>query len=143
MTPNTKTKLGISYSLMGAALYFLYIYSGMLALLIATLYVFLREDNQWLKQTAIRSLVIACFFSGISLCIGLVPSAINLLYTALDFLNEEMDLTDLYQFSYFIRDIVSFAEKIFFFMLGMKALKGQNMPFGAADKILMEHFPAE
>ncbi len=44
-----KTKLGVSVALMGAALYFLGLFSGYVALIILAGYVLLMEENVWLK----------------------------------------------------------------------------------------------
>ncbi len=43
-----KTKLGVSVALMGAALYFLGLFSGYVALIILAGYVLLMEENVWL-----------------------------------------------------------------------------------------------
>lgn len=57
-----KTKLGLSVGLVGAALYFLGLFSFIPAFLLAA-YVLLMEENQWLKRAAVKMVAVLIGFS--------------------------------------------------------------------------------
>ena len=50
---NSKTNIGISAGLIGAALYLTLLFGGYTPFLFLAAYVFLKEDNAWLKKTAV------------------------------------------------------------------------------------------
>lgn len=138
-----KTNLGITVTLVGAALYFLYLFYGMTALLIVSLYIFLKEEDYWLKQTAVRAIVMGCMFSALALCFSLIPSGISVINLALGFLDERLSATEIQNLAYLGRDAVNFFEKIIFLLLGFKTLKGENATFAQADQLVNKHFPNE
>ena len=66
-----KTKLGLSVGLVGAALYFLGLFSFIPAFLLAA-YVLLLEENQWLKKAAVKMVAVLIGFFLLGLAIDFV-----------------------------------------------------------------------
>lgn len=83
-----KSKLGVSVALMGAALYFLGLFSGYVALIILAGYVLLMEENVWLKKTAVKSVALLMLFSLILSVLGLIPSLVNFIDDTVNILAE-------------------------------------------------------
>lgn len=71
-----KTKLGISVGLLGAALYFLGALSIIPAFLLAG-YVLLMEDNEWLKKTAVKMVIMIIVFNILYLAVGMVQNVFD------------------------------------------------------------------
>lgn len=57
-----KSKLGISVGLLAAGMYFLGMVS-VLAVVVVAGYVLLREDDAWLKRSAVKAAVLAIAFA--------------------------------------------------------------------------------
>ena len=49
-----KTRLGISVGLLGAAIYFMGLFSGYLLAVLLAGYVLLFEENSWLRKNAVK-----------------------------------------------------------------------------------------
>lgn len=69
-----KTKLGISAGLLGAGLYFSGL-TGTLAVIVLAGYVLLREENPWLRRTAVKAVSIVLLMSILPACWGLLSEA--------------------------------------------------------------------
>lgn len=81
-----KTKLGLSVGLVGAALYFLGLYSFIPAFLLAG-YVLLKEENEWLRKSAVRmlALVLGFYLLGLAVdCIDEIFGVINVFVSWFD-----------------------------------------------------------
>ena len=74
-----KSKLGISVGIVGAALYFAGLFNGLLLIAIIAGYVLIAEENQWLRRTAVKSVVLYILFALVSAVIGLLPDSIGLI----------------------------------------------------------------
>ncbi len=53
-----KTKLGISVGLLGAAIYFMGLFSGYMVAVLLAGYVLLFEENEWLKKSAVKAIAV-------------------------------------------------------------------------------------
>ena len=67
-----KTKLGVSAVLVAAGVYILAIAGNYTAILLAAGYIFLVEDNDWLKKSALKAVATMLFFSFLLSVLGLV-----------------------------------------------------------------------
>ena len=74
-----KTKLGISVGLLGAAIYFMGLFSGYLVVVLLAGYVLLCEDNEWLKKSAVKAVSVMALFSFLITVVNLVPNAISVI----------------------------------------------------------------
>lgn len=134
-----KTKLGISVGLMGAGLYFFGLISLIPAFLLAA-YVLLREDNEWLKKTAVKMLVIVLAFGALNAGVGLIQDIFRVMDYVLGWIpflhlsiGVPLNLDAILNYAiYFIRDLV-------LILLGFKALSAGSMKVGFADKLVSKH----
>ena len=72
-----KTRLGISAGLLGAAIYFVGLFSGYLVAVVLTGYVLLFEENSWLRKSAVKAVSVMALFSLLITVLNLVPNAIS------------------------------------------------------------------
>lgn len=72
-----KTKLGVSVGIFGAFLYVAALFGGYIAITLLAGYVLLMESNEWLKKTAVKAVATLACFSFLSLLIGLIPDAVE------------------------------------------------------------------
>ena len=135
----TRSELGISTALLGAAMYFMGLFSGYMVLVLLSGYVLIREKDSWLRYVAVKSVVISVLFSILSAFVGLVP----------DFLDFFASLSSLFQsvftyeaaskIIYVLNCGIDIVRTIVFLMLGFKALGQKDVRFGVADKQTTRH----
>lgn len=135
-----KTKLGISAGLMGAAIYFTFLFGGYTPLLILAAYVFFKEDNAWLKKSVVKALALGICFSLITTAINLIPDAIGLLDSLTNLINKSFSISIISKLVRLLLSAVSFIRTILFLLLGLQALKMQDFPVGPVDKMVDEAF---
>lgn len=135
-----KTNLGVSFGLLGAAAYFFYIFGGFIPMAIVILYVMLKENNQWLQHCVLKAGVLACVISMIEMILGLIPSSLSLLHTALDTMDVSFSYSSISTWVRFFTDLLNVVEKALFLLLGTKALNCENHPMTKIDGILSQHY---
>lgn len=74
-----KTKLGISVSLMAAAVYLLGLLSGYTVTILLVGYILLKEEDLWLKKQSVGALALMLVFSVISTLLGIIPDLFGML----------------------------------------------------------------
>ena len=74
-----KTKLGVSVGIFGAFLYVAALFGGYIAITLLAGYVLLMESNEWLKKTAVKAVATLACFSFLSLLVGLIPDAVDVI----------------------------------------------------------------
>ena len=150
-----KTKLGISFNLFAALLFFF----GAVdigVVLIATGYVLLFEENIKLKATAVKALILTVF---LTVLFSLVNSLSNLLTNIVSniyplFLIKEFDILTYSSSMMYLQRIIQFIlqfTNIFMYCLkiaipilcGFRAYKGKEIKIKWIDNILEKHFNKE
>ncbi len=53
-----KTKIGISVGVMGAVMYFASLFGGYIPMLLLAGYIFLKEENIWLRKAAFNAVAL-------------------------------------------------------------------------------------
>lgn len=134
-----KTKLGIGVGLMGAIICFVGFYSGILALIVLGGYVFLKEDNEWLKKTCVKVLVISLAFSIATTVLGLIPSGFGLITDLVALVNVSVRFSFINNLVYLLQDILSLLQKLVFLALGFKALNEGTIAIPFVDKLIEKY----
>lgn len=133
-----KTSLGISVGLFGAALYFVGIVS-IIPLVIMAGYALIREQNEWLKKTAVKAVGVVILFSLFQSAIGLISSSSSFLTDIVVLFNGTIDLAELTRFLRICSTAVSIAETIILALLGFKALKQGSFGVHPIDGAVNKH----
>lgn len=126
-----KTKLGVSIGIVGAALCFLGCISYVPAVLLAG-YVLIFEENEWLKKTAVKMMVVSISFGLALVGIGLIQDILGLL----ELCNEAIWTFSLDKI---LRFIISFLRDFVLIIMGFKALKLGTIKSDFIDKMIDKH----
>lgn len=138
-----KSKMGISVALIGAALYFLGLFSGYLAIIILAGYVLLMEENVWLKKTAVKSIALLMSFSLIMAVLGLVPSLVNFIDDIFNIYGGNFSIRFLTSIINMLRSGINLIQTVLFLILGLKALNQGTIPIPVVDKMVDKCFESQ
>lgn len=133
-----KTKLGISISLLGGALYFIGLI-GITPLVVAAGYVLIAEENEWLKKVAIKAVAVVVFFAILSNAISLLADSTTFLSTLVALFNGTLNLAALNRIVTLLRVALSFFQTLLLLMLGFKALNMGDKAVGPVDRVINRH----
>jgi hypothetical protein len=134
-----KTKLGISVGLMGALLYAIGLWGGYFLIIAAVAYVLIREESAWLKQTAVKALVLTFVFPLLYLAIGVIPDRVGLVGDVMNLFDEALDTEILDEIVMLLRDIVNIAEYVVFVLMGILALGKKTVRLPLIDAAVKKH----
>ena len=138
-----KTKLGISIGLLGAAVYFVALFNGYVALTLIAGYILLFEEDAWLKKSAVKAFVILTLATLFSALIGFIPDIINLIDHLIGIFNQNFSIRPISSLISFVDTAIIIARKVLLLLLGLQALTRNSTPIGPIDKIVDEHMKAE
>ncbi|MCL2605010.1 MAG: hypothetical protein FWD90_11075 [Defluviitaleaceae bacterium] len=137
-----KTKIGISVGLFAAALYFIGLI-GPTPLVLAVLYVFIAEEDAWLKRSAIRAVAVVIAFAVLSSLLGLLNhifhNTTGLVNNIASLFNQNVNLVEVQRVISICQTILRIIEIIIMVTLGFKALKQSTVSLGPVDKIINKH----
>ena len=131
-----KSKLGISIALLAAGMFFLGIVSY-LALIAVALYIFIREDNAWLKKVAIFAVILVVFFAAVNFVLSVISGAISLSNVNINFIGNIIPL--LGKVFSVITSLVNIAEFVLLGLFGFMSLGGKSLNIGFINKLCNKH----
>lgn len=129
-----KTKLGVSVGLLGAAIYFGYLFSGYTVLILIAGYVLLKEENAWLKKSAVKAVALAVCFSLAHCIVGLIPDGIGVLSNLTNLIGKPFGISIINKLVTLLNSIISILKTIIFLLLGLQALSQKDFPVSFIDK---------
>lgn len=135
-----KTKLGISVGLLGAIVCFAALFSGYLAVFLLMGYILLFEENDWLKKTAVKAVMIMIAFSALGALIGFIPDAIGLIDSVVGLVGGHFSIGFVSGLVSLVNEALDILEKIIFLLLGFKAFSQGTVVVGPIDSIVDKHF---
>lgn len=134
-----KTRLGISVGLLGAAIYFMGLFSGYLLAVLLAGYVLLFEENSWLRKNAVKAMSVMAVFSLLITVLNLVPNAIG-------FINDVVSIFGGSFYVAFLSNLISAAvaalniiEKLLIIGLGVKALTQGTIAVPVVDNLINKY----
>ncbi len=130
-----KTKLGISVGFL-AAMTYLAAMAGITPLILVAGYIFLMEESDFLKKTAVKALVI---FFGVAVCgflINLFPTVANLALSFLHIFKVDISLpsTIINAFNW-LNSVLGVARNVLLVLLAVLALREKTIKAPVIDKI--------
>lgn len=131
-----KTKLGLSIGMVGAATYFLGLFSGYTVLVLLVGYILLCEEDLWLRKTAVKALIIPLIFSGLYYVIDLLPTFLGSISDLLGIFKVSFYPSSIYSFFNLLKDGSIFIKEVLMILLGLLALKQKTIPIGPIDKMM-------
>ena len=134
-----KTRLGISVGLLGAAIYFMGLFSGYLLAVLLAGYVLLFEENSWLRKNAVKAMSVMAVFSLLITVLNLVPNAIG-------FINDVVSIFGGSFYVAFLSNLISAAvaalniiEKLLIIGLSVKALTQGTIAVPVVDNLINKY----
>lgn len=137
-----KTKLGISIALVGAAMYFLGMFSLIPAVLLAG-YVLIAEENEWVKRQAARMVGVVLLFGLLSIAIGWIDEFVGMLNIVVRWFNDEVYLKVPGNLTGLLQYIISIVKEVFLLVMGIMALNMKSIKFPLVDKLLDKFMSSE
>ncbi len=134
-----KTKLGIPVGMVGAAIFFVALFSGYLATILLTAYVLWFEENAWLRKSALKAITLLISFSLLIALFNLIPNAISVINNVVVIFGGSFSITVLSRIVSAIVTILEFIEKILFIILGIKALNQGTITIPVVDKLIEKY----
>lgn len=134
-----KTKMGISVGVLGAAIYFIGLFSGYLAVVILTGYVLLFEKNEWLRKSAVKAIALMIVFSLLVSLINLIPNTLDVINGIFILFGCDFGIGMINGIVSVIIDVINIVEKIVFIGLGMKALNQGTIEIPVVDNLINKY----
>lgn len=134
-----KTRLGISVGLLGAAIYFMGLFSGYLVAVVLAGYVLLFEENSWLRKSAVKAVSVMAVFSLLITVLNIVPNAISFVDNVVSIFGGSFHVA-------FLSNLISAAvaalniiEWLLMIGLGVKALNQGTIAVSVVDKLINKY----
>lgn len=134
-----KTKLGISVGLLGAAIYFMGLFSGYLVAILLAGYVLLCEDNEWLKKSAVKAVSVMALFSFLATVVNLIPNAISIIDYIVSMFGGNFYVAFLSNLVSAVVAVLDIIEKLVLLGLGAKALNQGTITVPVVDKLINKY----
>lgn len=134
-----KTKLGISVGLLGAAIYFMGLFSGYLVAVLLTGYVLLFEENKWLKKTAVKAVALMVCFSFILVCINLISNTLSSANYGAMMFGGTFHIVFLSNLASAAAGFVDILQKLIFIGLGIKSFSQGTIKVPRIDSLINKH----
>lgn len=131
-----KTKLGISVGFLGAAIYFLGLFSGYLVVALLVGYVLLFEQNEWLRKCAVKAITLMLVISFVVTVINLIPNSISFINSVFSILGGSFSIGFITSIINAIVGAIGIIEKLLFLGLGLTALNMGTIAIPAVDKLV-------
>ncbi len=131
-----KTSLGIPCGVMAAVMYIVCLYSGALGTLLTAGYILLKEKDEWLKNQAVKAVLLMLVFGVASIVLGLIPDTISLLSSLLNVFGGTLSIPVVSNVVYFADNMIGYAKVIIFLMLAYKSLSCRDVKVPFVDKIV-------
>lgn len=136
-----KTRLGISVGLMGALSYFAALFGGYVPMLLIMGYVLWCEANEWLRLSAVKSVLLSMCFSVINMFLGFIPDLFSFINSIFNIFGSHFSLNFVSSIVSMFSIVLSVTEKVLFLLLGFSALKQGTLHFNALDRLIQRHMP--
>lgn len=134
-----KTKLGISVGLLGAAIYFMGLFSGYLVAVLLAGYVLLCEDNEWLKKSAVKAVSVMVVFSLLITVVNFIPNAISVIDYIVSMFGSNFYITFLSNLVSAVVTVLNIIEKLLLLGLGVKALNQGTIAVPFVDDLINKY----
>lgn len=135
-----KSRLGISVGIVAAIVYLAGLLDGFVLLLVAAFYVLFCEQNEWLRKSAVKAVILYLAFAVVGLALGLIGDVFG---AAFDFIRWVTSFITGYSVSLFsfsltglLRDLVYFVRGVLFLVLALLAFKQKTISFGPLDRAI-------
>lgn len=130
-----KTKIGITIGLAGAAVYFLGLYSSVLAFLFVV-YILAFEENGWLKKQAVKMAALILGFAILQTGLGCVDKIVSIINYILRWFPVSWQVSVPLNLTSLLSTALSLTEDILLIVMGWSAWRFQSVNIRFLDNIV-------
>lgn len=134
-----KTKLGIPFGLLAAGIYFGALFGGYLVVILLTAYVLLVEDDEWLRRSSVKAVILMILFSLIDIVLGFFPDVLSVICGIIGLFTEPFTYYTLSTILGLIGHIFDILKYVLFIVLGFKALQRRSLIIPIVDKMIYRY----
>lgn len=134
-----KTKFGVSVGLVGAFLCLMAGFGSGLVAYVLMGYILLKEENEWLKKTCVRVLVITVAVLLLDAAVNVLPGFLSLLNSFTGIFGQYVNIEVINKICSFICHAVGFAKNILLLIMAFKALKQESFEIQLIEEKVNKH----
>ncbi|HJD45547.1 MAG TPA: hypothetical protein H9909_01765 [Candidatus Mediterraneibacter norfolkensis] len=134
-----KTKLGIPFGLLAAGIYFGVLFGGYLVAVLLAAYVLLVEDDEWLRRSSVKAVILLIVFSLIDIILGFFPDVLGVLSGIIGMFATPFTYYAFSNILSLIGEVFDIIKYLLFIALGLKALKMRSIIIPVVDKIIYKY----
>lgn len=135
-----KAKLGITVGLLGAAVYFAALFGGYIPVLLIAGYALLMEDNEWIKKTVVKAVILMVSFGFLLTIINLIPSLLSWISSIVALFDGSFDYSVVNTIISIITKPIDIFRTCLFLILGVKSLKQGTIAIPFVDKLIEKYY---
>jgi uncharacterized membrane protein len=124
---------------MGAILCAIGLFGGYFITIAAVAYVLLREENMWLRKTAIKVLVLTFAFPLLHTIIGFLPDLVKFINDVMYLFDDYFKVEKLSAIVTVLKDVVNIAEYVVFVLFGVLSFSQRTIRLPLVDKLIDKH----
>lgn len=134
------SKLGISLQFLGAALYFLGLIN-LLGLIVVVGYVFIFENDEWLKKTALKALAITVAISLLRVAVGFIDNLFAALNIIILWVSDKAPLKWPANIGSLLRHVIEITGVVVLMSRGVITLLGKEWKTKKLNLFIGKHLP--
>lgn len=131
-----KSKLGISVGVLGALPFILNLFGGYTPLLLVVGYIFIREEDEWLRKTAMKALVLTVLFSVIYFVLGIIPDVLYIISDLIGIFGGYFYPDKIHSLFDFFQGGLTFIEDIVMILMAVLSLMKKSINIAPIDKLV-------
>lgn len=134
-----KTKLGIPAGLLAAGIYFTGLFGGYLVAVLLTAYVLLVEDDEWLRRSSVKAVILMAVLSLTTTVLGFFPDVLEVISSLLSVFHV---IFTYHTFSTIINvfiQVIDILKYVLFIILGIKALGARSVAIPVVDRLIYKY----
>lgn len=134
-----KTKLGISVELLGVIVFASALFGGYFPLLLVAGYILLREENEWLRKSAVQAVTTSIVFSFLIYTVGLIPDALDWFGSLINIFGTSFYFSVVNGIINAVTSALSIIREVLFLLMILKAFKQESIQVPVVDKIIEKY----
>ena len=134
-----RTKLGIPAGLLAAGIYFTGLFGGYLVAVLLTAYVLLVEDDEWLRRSSVKAVILMAVLSLTTTVLGFFPDVLEVISSLLSVFHVVFTY---HTFSTIINvfiQVIDILKYVLFIILGIKALGARSVAIPVVDGLIYKY----
>ena len=135
-----KTKLGISVELMAVIAVLACYFGGYTGMFLVVGYILIAEKDMWLKQWAVKAMIITFAFSVVSAVIYLIPNLVNCFESIANLIEMPFYYLLVDSIANTLNTILGLLEKIVFLVMAFIVFMHKTVAIPFLDDFVTKHF---